>query len=118
MILSLITILIKLTRGVCRGLPCYSASPEKLFSFWEKATMGLHIYIDLYICWWDHHISSKKLDQINTFENPSEIWTRKGKSFSKIKSHSNGQKGISAKLKSHQIIVPLLIKSLIHDMYT
>ncbi len=34
-------ILIKLTRGVCRGLPCYAASPEKLFSFLEKTTIGL-----------------------------------------------------------------------------
>ncbi len=33
--------LIKLTREVCRGLPCYAASPEKLFSFLEKITMGL-----------------------------------------------------------------------------
>ncbi len=33
--------LIKLTRGVCRGLQCYAASPEKLFSFFEKTTMGL-----------------------------------------------------------------------------
>ncbi len=27
--------LIKLTRGVCRGLQCYAGSPEKLFSFLE-----------------------------------------------------------------------------------
>ncbi len=27
---------IKLTRGVCRGLLCYAASPEKLFSFLEE----------------------------------------------------------------------------------
>ncbi len=33
--------LIKLTRGDCRGLPCYAASPKKLFSFFEKTTMGL-----------------------------------------------------------------------------
>ncbi len=31
--------LIKLTRGVCRGLPCCAASPEKLFSFLEKTTI-------------------------------------------------------------------------------
>ncbi len=23
-------------RGVCRGLPCYAASPEQLFSFWKR----------------------------------------------------------------------------------
>ncbi len=33
-------LLITLTRGVCRGLPCYAASPEKLFSFWGKDNYG------------------------------------------------------------------------------
>ncbi len=27
------SLLITLTRGVCRGLPCHAASPEKLFNF-------------------------------------------------------------------------------------
>ncbi len=35
--------LIKLTKGVCRGLPCCAASPEKLFSFLEKTTTGLPV---------------------------------------------------------------------------
>ncbi len=34
--LNFFLIFIKLTRGVCRGLPCYAASPEKLFSFLGK----------------------------------------------------------------------------------
>ncbi len=33
--------LIKMTRGVCRGLPYYAASSEKLFIFLEKTTMDL-----------------------------------------------------------------------------
>ncbi len=28
--------LIKLTRGVCKGLPCYVASPENCFVFWKR----------------------------------------------------------------------------------
>ncbi len=32
---------IKLTKGVCKGLWCYAASPKTLFSFFEKTTMGL-----------------------------------------------------------------------------
>ncbi len=32
--------LIKLTGGVCRGLPCCAASPEKLFSFFWKDNHG------------------------------------------------------------------------------
>ncbi len=32
--------LIKLTRGVCRGLPCCAASFEKLFSFLGKDNHG------------------------------------------------------------------------------
>ncbi len=42
-LLLLLLLLIKLTRGVCRGLPCYAASPEKLFIFLEKTTMGLSL---------------------------------------------------------------------------
>ncbi len=33
--------LIKRTRGVCRSLPCYAASSEKLLSFLENTTMSL-----------------------------------------------------------------------------
>ncbi len=40
-IIFFINQLTKLTRGVCRGLHCYAASPEKLFSFLEKNDMGL-----------------------------------------------------------------------------
>ncbi len=28
--------LIKLTRGVCRGLPCYAASPKNCLVFWKR----------------------------------------------------------------------------------
>ncbi len=38
---SFFILLIKLTRGVCRGLPCYAVSPERLFSFLGKTTMAL-----------------------------------------------------------------------------
>ncbi len=49
--------LIKLTWGVCKGLPCYAASPEKLFSFLEKTIMGLPYKICSFfslpheVCW-------------------------------------------------------------------
>ncbi len=44
--------LIKLTRGVSRDLPCYAASPEKLFSFLVKLYCVSVVFslID-YLCW-------------------------------------------------------------------
>ncbi len=41
-----------IARGVCRGLPCYAASPEKLFSFFEKSQpfhlLNLHLLNTIY----------------------------------------------------------------------